>query len=82
MTGLQLYVPDIYNNKNRETTAEAEEMFAVGLCGLHLLTLVLVSDAVRQDGHETVSLHFLSEAEVGVSSVRQTQVDWKLSWHP
>ncbi len=46
------------------------------------LTLVLVSDAVGQDGEESSLFGLLSEAEVQVSPVGQTQVDGKLPGHP
>lgn len=41
-----------------------------------------MSDAVWQDGEESVLFDLLSEAEVRVAPVGQTQVDGKLSGHP
>lgn len=45
-------------------------------------TLILVSDAVWQDGEEGSLFLLLFEAEVGVAPVGQTQVNWKLTRHP
>lgn len=45
-------------------------------------TVVLVADAVGQDGQEVVPLALLPEAEVRVPPVRQPQVDGKLTWQP
>lgn len=55
------------------------------VCGLWCLqcpTLVLVPDAVGQDGEEGGLFDLLPEAEVRVSPVGQTQVDRELTRHP
>lgn len=44
--------------------------------------MVLVPDAVGQDGEEGSLWGLLSEAEVVITPVGQTQVDRKLSQHP
>lgn len=45
-------------------------------------TLILVPDAVRQDGEERSLFVLLFEAEVRITPVGQTQVDWEPPWYP
>lgn len=47
-----------------------------------VLTVVLVADAVGQDGQEAVLLALLPEAEVRVPPVGQPQVDGELTRQP